>query len=73
MRRVMVLGALLLAGTLSVVGVVGQQGEMNAEVDRLEDNLFILRGGDGNSAAFVTSNGVVLVERGAWASIQSPS
>ena len=73
MRRVMVLGALLLAGTLSVVGVVGQQGEMNAEVDRLEDNLFILRGGGGNSAAFVTSNGVVLVERGAWASIQSPS
>ena len=62
MRRVMVLGALLLAGALSVVGVVGQQGEMNVEVDRLEDNLFILRGGGGNSAAFVTSNGVVLVD-----------
>ncbi len=62
MRRVVVLGVLVLVGALSVVGVAGQQGQMNLEVDRLEDNLFVLRGGGGNSAAFITSNGVVLVD-----------
>ena len=61
MKRMMVLGALLLVGALSV-GVVGQQDEMNIEVERLEDNLFVLRGGGGNSAAFITSTGVVLVD-----------
>ena len=64
MRRVMVLGALLLAGALSVAGVTGQQGHMNIEVDRLEDNLFVLRGegGGGNTAVFVTTTGVVVVD-----------
>ncbi|HIM51988.1 MAG TPA: MBL fold metallo-hydrolase [Acidobacteria bacterium] len=62
MRRVVMLGALVLVGALSVIGVAGQQGQMNLEVDRLEDNLFVLRGGGGNSAAFITSNGVVLVD-----------
>ncbi len=32
------------------------------EVERLEDNLFVFRGGGGNSAAFITDNGVVLVD-----------
>ncbi len=32
------------------------------EVERLEDNLFVLRGGGGNSAAFITTDGVVLVD-----------
>ena len=62
MRRGAVLGALVMLGALSVVGLAGQQGEMTVEVERLEDNLFVLRGGGGNSAAFVTSNGVVLVD-----------
>ncbi len=62
MRRMVVLGALVLVSALAVVGVGGQQGQMNIEVDRLEDNLFVLRGGGGNSAAFVTSSGVVLVD-----------
>ncbi len=64
MRRVMVLGALLLAGALSVVGVAGQQGEMNIEVEQLEDNLYVLRGqgGGGNTAVFVTTSGVVVVD-----------
>ena len=64
MRRVMVLGVLLLAGALSIVGVTGQQGQMNVEVERLEDNLFVLRGegGGGNTAVFVTTTGVVVVD-----------
>ena len=32
------------------------------EVERIEDNLFVLRGGGGNSAAFITADGVVLVD-----------
>ena len=39
MRRVILLGALLLSA-LSVVGVGGQQGHMNIEVDQVRDNLF---------------------------------
>ena len=62
MRRVVMLGALVLIGGLSVVGLAGQQGQNTVEVERLEDNLFVLRGGGGNSAAFVTGNGVVLVD-----------
>ncbi len=62
MRRVMMLGALIFVGVWSLAAVSGQQGEMNVEVERLEDNLFVLRGGGGNSAAFVTTDGVVLVD-----------
>ena len=62
MRRVVMLGALVLVGALSVVGVVGQQGQMMVETEKLEDNLYVLRGGGGNSAAFITSDGVVLVD-----------
>jgi glyoxylase-like metal-dependent hydrolase (beta-lactamase superfamily II) len=35
---------------------------MVIEVDKLKDNLFVLRGGGGNTAAFVTANGVVVVD-----------
>ena len=62
MRRVVMLGALVLVGALSVVGVSTQQGERVLETEKLEDNLYVLRGGGGNSAAFITSDGVVLVD-----------
>ena len=64
MRRVMVLGTLLVAGAFSIVGVAGQQGQMVIEVEQLEDNLFVLRGegGGGNTAVFVTTTGVVVVD-----------
>ena len=62
MRRGVVLGTLVLVGALSFVGVAGQQGQMMVETERLEDNLYVLRGGGGNSAAFITSDGVVLVD-----------
>ena len=61
MRRV-VLGAVLAVGMVSLVAVSAQQGEMVVAVEQLEDNLYVLRGGGGNSAAFVTSDGVVLVD-----------
>ena len=61
MRRVAMLGVVVLAGVVSVAGLAGQQ-ERTIDVEQLEDNLFVLRGGGGNSAAFVTSGGVVLVD-----------
>jgi hypothetical protein len=32
------------------------------EVEKLQDNLFVLRGGGGNTAVFITADGVVLVD-----------
>jgi len=59
----MVLGVLVTIGALSfVVSANQQQGEMVVEVEQLKDNLFVVKGGGGNSAVFVTSDGVVVVD-----------
>ncbi len=62
--RLIVLGAVLAAGAASIAisTTSAQQGEMVVEVERLNDSLYVLRGGGGNSAAFITSDGVVLVD-----------
>jgi cyclase len=71
-RRARVLGAIGIVGALAT-GVrevqlrAGQAGPpapsaASIQVDKLRDNLYVLRGGGGNTAAFVTSNGVVLVD-----------
>jgi glyoxylase-like metal-dependent hydrolase (beta-lactamase superfamily II) len=39
----------------------GQQARV-VEVDKLKDNLYVMRGGGGNSAVFITANGVVVVD-----------
>ena len=62
MRRGIVLGAVLVVGALSLAVTATQQNERVVEVDQLKDNLYVLRGGGGNSAAFVTSGGVVLID-----------
>lgn len=63
MRRGIALGVLLAAGGLSLSLAANQaQDEIVVEVEQLEDNLYVLRGGGGNSAAFVTRDGVVLVD-----------
>ena len=61
-RRAIVLGAVLMAGAASLVATRAEQGQRVVEVERLKQNLYVLRGGGGNSAAFVTSDGVVLVD-----------
>jgi cyclase len=77
MRRA-VLSAVLIAGVLAIVVAHAQQGAqqgaagrggLNAPpspealpIERLADNLFVLRGGGGNTAAFITSAGVTLVD-----------
>jgi cyclase len=68
MKRCAVLGTLVAAWALSITLAAFQQpaaGQPPArviEVDKLKDNLFVLKGGGGNTAAFVTANGVVIVD-----------
>lgn len=63
MRRGIVIGLLLALGAVSIGVAAGQQEEeMVVEVEQLEDNLYVLRGGGGHSGVFVTSDGVVLVD-----------
>jgi glyoxylase-like metal-dependent hydrolase (beta-lactamase superfamily II) len=68
MKRSAVLGTLVAAGALSITlaafrqPAAGQPPAMVIEVDKLKDNLFVLKGGGGNTAAFVTSSGVVVVD-----------
>src|SRR5947209_9391783 len=66
MRRTIVLGTLALIGALSLSVTAfqppAQQGPKIVEVEKVKDNLFMLKGGGGNTAVFVTSNGVTVVD-----------
>jgi cyclase len=64
MKCGLVLGALVLVGALLVAVGAAQQTPTAAaiQVDKVRDNLYVLRGGGGNTAAFITTNGVVLVD-----------
>ena len=64
MRRAIVLGVLLASGGLAAVKA--QPPAANApkvvEVEKVKDNLWVLRGGGGNTAVFPTANGVTIVD-----------
>ena len=69
MKRWIVLGALFAAGALSMSVAALQQAPAGGapaprvvEVDKLKDNLYMMRGGGGNSAVFITASGVVVVD-----------
>src|SRR6185436_9658603 len=73
MRRSVVLGVLIAVCALSMViaaqqAGAGQDGPKIIEVEKLKDNLFVLRSkaggpnGGGNTAVFVTTTGVVVVD-----------
>src|SRR5438105_10820186 len=65
MKRGLVLGVVIAAGALSMAAVAYQtqpQGPKVVEVDKLKDNLFVLKGGGGNTAVFIGTNGVVVVD-----------
>jgi glyoxylase-like metal-dependent hydrolase (beta-lactamase superfamily II) len=67
MRRGIVLGALLAAGALSLTVTAYQQpaappAEKIVEVEKLKDNLYVMKGGGGNSAVFITADGVTVVD-----------
>src|SRR3954467_6630664 len=64
MKRTMVLGVLIALGALGAVKA--QQAPANApkviDVEKVKDNLYVLRGGGGNTAVFITAAGVVVVD-----------
>lgn len=63
MRRGLVLGTLLMFGTLVAAGAQQPADAPKVvEVEKVRDNLFVLRGGGGNTAVFVTANGVTVVD-----------
>ena len=64
MKRSIVLAVVIGAGALSLAIVAAQDAPMVIEAERLEDNLYVLRGqgGGGNTAVFVTSDGVIVVD-----------
>jgi len=64
MRRGILLGALIATGALSLGVRAYQQpsGPKVIEVDKVKDNLYVLKGGGGNTAVFVGANGVTVVD-----------
>ena len=64
MKRSIILALLIGIGAVSLAVVAAQDGPMVIEVEQLEDNLYVLRGqgGGGNTAVFVTTDGVVVVD-----------
>jgi glyoxylase-like metal-dependent hydrolase (beta-lactamase superfamily II) len=61
MKRIIVLSALVAVCALSI-GVAAQQQANKVDVQKLKDNLYVLIGGGGNTAVFITANGVVVVD-----------
>jgi len=69
MKRAVALTLLFAAGTLSVVLRAGQAppgGQADqpkvVEVEKIKDNLYMLKGGGGNTAVYVADTGVVVVD-----------
>jgi len=67
MRRACVLGLVLSVGGMSMVAAAYQQppaadAPKMVEVEKLKDNLFVLKGGGGNTAVFVQADGVTVVD-----------
>src|SRR5947207_5227931 len=64
MKRILVLGILAMAGVLSISHIAAQQqqGPPVIDVEKLKDNMFVLKGGGGNTGVFIGSNGVIVVD-----------
>jgi cyclase len=65
MKRCVVLGALLLTGGVTITVTAYQQVTDKpkvVEVDKIKDNLYVLKGDGGNTAVFITATGVIVVD-----------
>jgi glyoxylase-like metal-dependent hydrolase (beta-lactamase superfamily II) len=67
MTRTLVLSSIVIAGGLMVAGkaLLAQQPPPQpdyAEIEKVKDGLYMVKNGGGNTAVFVTANGVVLVD-----------
>ena len=65
MKRIIVLSVLVVASAVSLVVAAQQQATAPKvlEVTKLKDNLFVLKGGGGNTAVFIMGDGVTVVPR----------
>jgi len=65
MKRELVLGMLVVAGTCGMV-IAGRaqqpQQPQPLQIEKVKDNLHVITGGGGNTAVYVIANGVVLVD-----------
>ncbi|MBM42044.1 MAG: hypothetical protein CL483_09010 [Acidobacteria bacterium] len=61
MRRTAVLGLLIAVGVVATMSRPVAQTNV-AEIANVKDNLYVITGGGGNTAAYVTDDGVVLVD-----------
>lgn len=68
MRRVLVVGVLVMVGAWSAVAAgrqqpaAGQAAPRVVEIEKLKDNYYVMKGGGGNSSVFITATGVVVVD-----------
>jgi len=63
MKRTIVLGVLLAVGAFAAARAQQPADAPKVvDVEKVKDNLFVLRGGGGNTAVFITANGVVVVD-----------
>ena len=66
MRRGQVLAVIAGVGLAAISVAQAQQpaptGPNVAQIEKVKDNLFMITGGGGNTAAYITANGVVLVD-----------
>src|SRR6476469_6194379 len=67
MKRAALLGILMAVGAIAIRAQQAPAGGQAAQpqiatIEKLKDNLFVIKGGGGNTAAFVTSTGVVIVD-----------
>jgi glyoxylase-like metal-dependent hydrolase (beta-lactamase superfamily II) len=62
MKRIVVLTALIAAAAASYVVAQDGQKPMVVEVEKVKDNLFVLKGGGGNTTVFVQSDGITVVD-----------
>ncbi len=65
MKRLVVLSLMVTVGVLTIAVSAfqaGQQIERIVEVEKVKDNLFVLKGGGGNTGVFVATNGVVVID-----------
>ncbi len=65
MKRLVLLGVLSASGALTMTVAAFQQAPaapMVVEVEKLKDNLYVMKGGGGNSAVFIGTDGVTVVD-----------